>query len=184
MQSVSPESLIWTNIKYNEYMNKREPKLMVERIESEMQRRGLQLSQVAKYAGVSYDMMYKLLNTNRPRTSAEVVAKLAETFGCSVEYLMGLTDERVPNKAVFGELPLELANMARLLPGRRQRDLIAIARTYMQMYAEQDLETFTSDVLDLIEQYGGKEDRDQLVALLESTNGDIRALLFGDESND
>jgi transcriptional regulator with XRE-family HTH domain len=149
-----------------------------ERLASLLRRHNMTPSDLARATGVHKSTISLMLSSKRQAVTTTNVAKIANVLAVSVDYLLGLSDTPETSKIKLGELPLELAQMAKLLPGRRQRDLIAMARTFMQMYAEQDLAQFQEDVLDLIEQYGGKEDRDQFVALLEATGGDIRALLF------
>lgn len=126
VKNVTPK---WANFNYNERMN-REPVVTVTRIQQEIDRRGQKPGEVAAYSGVKYHTLYKVLNHNDPRTSAEVIAKLAAYFGCSIEYLMGMTDERAPLTIHIGELLEELIQVARPLPRSKQRDLLRIAQAF------------------------------------------------------
>jgi plasmid maintenance system antidote protein VapI len=166
MQSTPSALSEWTNVQYNRHMT-REPTVDVNRIKQEIARKGLKPGEIAQYSGVKYDTLYKILNTNRPRTSAEFVAKLAAYFGCSMEYLMGLTDKRDPVVLAVPESVEHLVDLARNLPSRKQRDLAMIARAYMDMYAQRDPDSLQEEILDLVEEYGGVEARDQLIRFLE-----------------
>lgn len=152
------------------------------RLREALRLRNMTPADLARETGVSNATISLILTGKRSATTAAIVAKMARALSVSSDYLLELSDEAKPTPLMLGDLPLELAQMARRLPGPRQRDLIAMARTYMQMYAQQDLAQFQEDVLDLVEQYGGKEDRDQLVALLEGMEGGIAELLLGDQS--
>src|SRR5688572_12660363 len=86
---------ICTKLQYNDCME-REPVVNADRIRDEMKRMGLKPGKVAELIGVSYETLYKSLNEENRRVSAEMVAKLAMLFGCSMEYLLSLTDNRSP----------------------------------------------------------------------------------------
>lgn len=70
--------------------------LIPERISELMDRRGWKPGELAYQSGASYAVIYKLLNTPRHQTSAIVLAKIASALGCSIEYLLGMTDSPAP----------------------------------------------------------------------------------------
>lgn len=70
--------------------------LMPERISELMDLRGWKPGELAYQSGASYAVIYKLLNTPRHQTSAIVLAKIAAALGCSIEYLLGMTDSPAP----------------------------------------------------------------------------------------
>ncbi len=184
MQTATLERDTCTNVQYNRAM-KQEPAVDTARIKKEMTRKGLRPGEIAEYSGVKYDTLYKILNLDRPRTSATEVAKLAAYFNCSVEYLMGMTDERAPVTLDISDELESLIEVARRLSGRRQRDLIAMARTYLENSEafQQDPDRFMGDILDMIKEIAGEADRDRLIDLLDSyrASGDTPMLDNGTE---
>jgi transcriptional regulator with XRE-family HTH domain len=148
---------------------RREPGVVVERIQNEMNRRGLKPGQVAEHSGIAYDTLYKLLNTNRPRPSAETVTRLAIAFGCSVEYLMGITDRREPVTLDLDDFSEELLDLSRKLSSRRQRDLLIIARAYLEesKRAASDPSRMMEDLLSLTREYDGQVTLKCLLKLVE-----------------
>jgi len=73
-----------------------EPVVSVERLDRMMGKRGWGPGELAYQSGVNYETLYKLRSGQRPRMSAELVGKLAHALGCSVDYLLGLTDNEAP----------------------------------------------------------------------------------------
>ncbi|HXF60739.1 MAG TPA: helix-turn-helix domain-containing protein [Caldilineaceae bacterium] len=115
----------------------KKPGLNVERLNEMMERRGWGPGELAYQSGVGYDTIYKIRSAKRPRTSAEILAQLAQALGCSVDYLVGLTDSPVP----YGKQslsPLQQALMVEIgkLSPRRQRDLWQIVAGLLRADAE------------------------------------------------
>lgn len=107
---------------------KQDPALQVQRIDELMESRGWKPGELAERSGVAYDTIYKIRASRGPRTSAEIVAKLAIALGCSVDYLLGLADEPLPSgEKVMSALLIDLCNIANALSEPRQRDLLRIA---------------------------------------------------------
>lgn len=71
-----------------------------DRIEELMRIRGLDATTLANRAGISYDYVYKILRGERPNVSAINLARIAQTCGTSMEYLMGIVDDPQLDKAV------------------------------------------------------------------------------------
>lgn len=76
-----------------------EPSVSVERLNLMMEKRRWGPGELAYQSGVNYETLYKLRSGQRPRMSAELVGKLAHALGCSVDYLLGLTDNETAYSA-------------------------------------------------------------------------------------
>lgn len=139
-----------------------EPAVSVERINRLMELRGWGPGELEYQSGVNYDTIYKLRIHKRPRTSAEVLAKLAQALGCSVDYLVGLTDSPLPNKLnVSLQIEELLAAIGQLSP-RRQRDLRKIVAALEAAEQEEARATqwrgqLNQILLDEIEKLGGED---------------------------
>jgi len=164
---------ICTKLQYNAVME-RDPLLDIQRVRDEMQRLGLKIPALATQIGVAYETLYKALNEENRRVSAEMVARLAAVFGCSIEYLLGLTDEREPRGLELGEVLSELTQIAKRLPSRRQRDLLLTAKAYLEdsEAARFDPDRLMEDILALIEEAGSTLDHDQLIDFLNEQGDD------------
>jgi hypothetical protein len=116
---------------------KREPRVDVKRLEKLIQDRGLEIGQVGYLAGVDYNTLYKIRNHNRPRTSAEIVGRLAQALNCSTDYLIGLTDNPLPySSQPMGSFAQELLMVSGRLSAKRQRELLIIANSLVQAELE------------------------------------------------
>lgn len=142
--SFSPHAAmeICTKIQYNADMQ-RQPDLDAERVHDEIRRlsasleRDITLPVLAEMAGVIYDTLIKSVGSKPDkkkdrRVSAELVTKLALVFGCSVEYLMGIAEDRGPVALDLNENLETLLKTAKTLPASRQRDLVLMAKTYAE----------------------------------------------------
>jgi transcriptional regulator with XRE-family HTH domain len=137
------------------------------RIAELLQKRGMTAAELARQTGLSKSAISLIMADKRHATTALNVAAIARVLHVSVDYLLGLTNDPQPSPMMLGDLPLELARMAKQLPSRRQRDLLAMARTYLEMHNERDLDALMSDLLDLVAEYAGVESRDRLIDFLE-----------------
>ncbi len=70
--------------------------LRVDRLNGIMEGQGLESSELADKTGLSYNYIYLLRRGDRPNVSAVNLAMMAAAMGCSVEYLVGLTDNPLP----------------------------------------------------------------------------------------
>jgi transcriptional regulator with XRE-family HTH domain len=136
-----------------------------DRLATMMEKRNLKPGQLEYMAEVSQPMISLLLSEQRPNVSAVIVARLADALGCSVEYLVGLTDDPSPVAATLDDAMAELVAIAKTLPEYRQRDLLAIANTY-QATGEPTAEVMEM-LLDQIEEVGGEKLLNQLLDVLE-----------------
>lgn len=170
-----------TKLQYNAVMD-REPILNSERVRDEMAKQGLKMPALASKIGFAYETLYKAVNEESRRVSAEMVARLAKVFGCSIEYLMGLTDDRTAEYSELGETLEELTQVAKRLTNRRQRDLLSLALAFLQ--ASEELKSNSNllmdNMIDLINEAGGTVSRDQLIDLLDF-DADDTSDLFGDD---
>lgn len=128
-------------------------------------------AQLARDTGISKATISLILSGKRHATSAANTAKLADALGVSVDYLLGLSETPEPTPLMLGDLLLELTQVARKLPPRRQRDLLAIAQTYLDLsqHTQRDRQQLTDEVMDLIAEYEGVVSRDQLIDMLNDT---------------
>jgi transcriptional regulator with XRE-family HTH domain len=141
--------------------------IVAERLTRAMKMRNVNATELSKETGISKAALSLLMSNQQTNTTAVNVIKLARALAVSTDYLMGLSDSDEPTPLLLGDLPLELARMAKQLPSRRQRDLLAMARTYLEMHNERDLDALMSDLLDLVAEYAGVESRDRLIDFLE-----------------
>lgn len=76
-----------------------EPAVNVDRINQLMQKRRWGPGELSYQSGVNYETLYKLRSGQRPRMSADLLGKLAQALNCSVDYLLGMTDNEAPYAA-------------------------------------------------------------------------------------
>lgn len=115
-----------------------EPELQVDRMNDLMRARRMSAKQLALYSGVSYDTIRKIRQELRPGTSGLNLAKLAATLRCSVDYLMGVTDNPAPYglQGTPEETQRLIVALASLTPARRE-DLARIADALHQTALEE-----------------------------------------------
>lgn len=161
-----------------------EPVLNVERINRLMDARGIGPGDLAYLSGVAYDTIYKIRASERPRTSGEILGKLALALGCSVDYLLGLTSNPAPYSS--DALP-DIAELAvavlSLSPSRRQELLLiaeALARAELadRERVRRKIEV-NQRLLDMVRDVGGEEALDDLLTLLGEPAGLGRDRLLG-----
>lgn len=143
-----------------------------DRLEELMKKRGLNDGQLAYMAGMSKSMIFYLRSGERPNVSAVNAAKIAEALGCSVDYLLGLSDDPLPSRLELGEVGIELLTIAKTLPESRQRDLLLIAQAYQE--AGEPTPEVMELLLDKIEELGGPEEYDRIMTALESLSATSR----------
>jgi len=96
------------------------PRFRADRLVEQMRKRDLNAGQLAYLTGVSQPMVFYLTRDERPGVSAVIAAKLARALGCSVEYLLGMTEEPSPQTLDIDDLVMELAEIANRLTNRRR----------------------------------------------------------------
>ncbi len=148
------------NFHYNEGMSK-VPAVNIDRLNQQLEKKRWGPGDLATYSGVSYDTIYKIRIATRPRTSAEILGKLAQALGTSVDYLLELTDD--PTPASLKELPEELREMYeyfKLLSPLRQMFMVQLARLMSIDQAQSDAsqrQRWMHTMLDEIERMGGTQ---------------------------
>lgn len=172
---------ICTKIQYNVRMQ-RQPALDAQRVRDEMKKLGEKLGhevkppELAELAGLVYETMFKAINQGGRRVAADLVARLALVFGCSIEFLMGLTDDRNPVTLNLNDWLDGLVKTAKTLPASRQRDLLLIARVYADTKEESARLAF-QDTRGLIsraaDEMGRGEDFDSLLKFLERAENEL-----------
>lgn len=65
-------------------------------------------AELARMAGIPRSQPYRLLNGGRPNAAAVTIAKIADALGTTSDYLMGLTDNRMPRDAKLTEDEIDL----------------------------------------------------------------------------
>lgn len=150
--------------------NMGELKFSAERLALLMDQQGVSNLQLAKRTGISKSMIYYLRTGGRQTTSVENARKLADALGVTSEYFIGAGETDDP---ILADLPLlihELTQVAKQLSSRRQRDLLLMARAYLEAAeaARTDPDLLMDNVMDAIEEAAGKVSRDQLIDLLNS----------------
>jgi transcriptional regulator with XRE-family HTH domain len=142
-------------------------------------------AQLMRASGVDKATISLILKGEREGTSALMVAKLATALWVSVDYLVGLSNNPDPQELMLGDVLIELTQVAQKLTSRRQRDLLMSARGYLaageSLRGNPDL--LMNDMLDLIEEAGGKSSRDELLERLAGS-GFFDGLTGGDSLTD
>lgn len=72
---------------------------MVNSIASERTRMGLTQTQLAEHFGKQRSTIARWESDPRA-LSGNILCELSDYFGCSIDYLLGRTDERVPGRGV------------------------------------------------------------------------------------
>jgi DNA-binding Xre family transcriptional regulator len=103
--------------------------LQIERLNKLMEQKGWGPIELERASGVGYDTIYKIRTAKRPKSSAEILGRLCQALGCSLDYIMGMTDDPRP----YPDLELSMMSqellytISRLSP-RRQHDLLIMVR--------------------------------------------------------
>lgn len=159
---------------YHLAMPNEEQGVIPSRLQAAMDLREMSASDLAKASGVHRATISLILSGDRPNTPAAIAAKLARALFVSVDYLVGITEKPEPYALVADDLLIELTRAAQRLTGRRQRDLLLTARAYLE--ANEELrgnpDLLMDNLLDMIEETGGKASRDQLIDLLRANDDD------------
>lgn len=144
------------------------------RLQAAMDLRSMSAAELSKASGVHKATISLILSGDRPNTPAAIAAKLARGLFVSVDYLVGIADKPEPKALVVGDLLIELTRAAQRLPNRRQRDLLMMARAYLESSEEMrsNPDLLMDDLLDLIEEAGGTISRDKLIDFMEANDED------------
>lgn len=139
-----------------------------ERLRQLLTERNMKSTELARAIGVSDAAISLILSGKRTRTRAENAAAMADVFGVSIDWLIGKSDKRAPERSELGDQLDQIVRVARQLPGRKQRDLLLIAEVYLRDSEERatDPHRFQNDLLDLIQEAGGQVSADDLIDLM------------------
>lgn len=138
-------------------------------LEEALRRADMTAADLARASGVSPATLSLILSGKHKSISSVNLAKMASVLAVSIDYLMGFTQEPEPRPLMLGELVLELTQIANSLPTRRQRDLLLMARTYLDdsERVAADPDRLFDDLIELFELYGSKTDVKRLLNLIE-----------------
>jgi transcriptional regulator with XRE-family HTH domain len=114
------------------------PTLRIDRIEALMESKGWTVADLAAMSGLTYDSVYKIVNNMRPRTYADSMALIADALGTTVQYLMGMTDNRNPQLPGSSETVLEIADVARGVKETTKIDILLVAKGLAQADKNED----------------------------------------------
>lgn len=130
--------------------------------------RDMTAADLAREAGVSKATLSLILNGQRANPTASVVLAIARALDVSSDYLLGLSSEPEPRELQLGELLVDITRVARKLPNRKQRDLLLIARTYLEDSQQPPTEAqLLTDLVEFVGEHDGITTRDQLIDLLD-----------------
>lgn len=166
---------------YHVRMNEGERGVDTAALNTAMRRANMTSADLARATRISPATISLILSGKHQGTSAVYLAKMAGALNTSVDYLLGLSEDPSPRDLMLGELLLELTRVARRLPSRRQRDLLLVARAYLEDGEEKraDPKRLYGDIVSLIAEYGGEVDLDYLLDRLAQPPEDDSAPLLG-----
>jgi transcriptional regulator with XRE-family HTH domain len=147
-----------------------------------MRLRNMTPADLARESGVSKATISLILSDRQTNTTAVNVAKFARALNVSSDYLFGLSNDPEPRKIELGEMMMELTRVARRLPNRKQRDLLTIARAYLENHQDIDEEIMMEVLFEAIRKLGGQASLDRLLHLLNRDDGEARRLLGEDDA--
>lgn len=102
------------------------------RLRERRERRNLKNSQVALYLGLSTAHISNIENGNR-EPSLDLLVRLAEYYRCSVDYLLGLTDDPRPaGQQSVSEAAVDAINLIDSLPPERRAAAVDVLRSILE----------------------------------------------------
>lgn len=93
------------------------------RLEQLLARKKWSTSDLAKHSGLKYNTVYSLRKGRRVNHSAQTLMAIAQSFGVSVDYLLGKTDE---DEIV--DIAQQLADIVMRLNETRREELMRVAQ--------------------------------------------------------
>lgn len=155
---------------YDLVMENQNREMIADALKKAMDLREMSAAELARASGVGKSTISLILGGERPNTPAVIVAKLARGLNVSADFLVGITEEAEPKSLQLGEILLELTEVGKKLTSRRQRDLLAMARAYLEHsdHLKADAVLLASELLDLVKESGGAMSRQQLLDILQS----------------
>lgn len=144
------------------------PEFRADRLNELMEKRDMDPGKIEYLADISRSMVHYLQKGAKPNVSAVIVGKLGQVLNCSIDYLLGLTDDPTPPSKK--ELPADLRELWELyedLPSYRRRDVLKVVATF----AEDDRSELNRQV---------EEDIKQRLQMIEDFQGPAMADLVAD----
>lgn len=140
-----------------------------ERLVKLMDDRGLNAEQLAAKVGVTRQTIHHLRKGGRTTTKAEVMQRIADALGTTVDYLLGGGEDQPPVPDAIRRLS-EIANR---LSGIRQEELIRIAEALAKLEREQPMYTLPTRAMEVLLEAAGEmgiedESLDELQELMRS----------------
>ena len=90
--------------------------------------------QVATYEGCDVNYISKLERGVNTPNVWPMLARLARRYGCSTDYLLGLTDDPSPRRTENDSADVrQVVALLRQLPEERQRDVLAIVQALFDL---------------------------------------------------
>lgn len=141
-----------------------------ERLAEAMERQGFSDYTLAKKTGISRTAIYYLKTGKRAQPSAEIVKRLAEGLGTTVEYLMGVDDLSLTAAPKMSAAIQQLAAIAGNLSEVRQEELIRIATALQALEHEQQILTtpMVAALMELSEKLREQGVSEDVMQLLEA----------------
>lgn len=142
-------------------------------------RRNLSQGQVAKYAQISQSTLSELERGIIAPKTLDAIANLAQFFGTTTDYFLGLVDDPRPrSEAPLPEQVLEVVDIARDLSPSRQEELLAHAKVLAEAEREQDVREYDRTMALILALPGGETLASEIEdALRADTSGDATTAL-------
>lgn len=106
---------------------------LANRLRERRERRNLKNSQVALYLGLSTAHVSNIESGTR-EPSLDLLVRLAEYYRCSVDYLLGITDDPRPaGKQSMSEAALDAINLVDSLPIEKRAATVAVLRAMIEL---------------------------------------------------
>lgn len=106
---------------------------LANRLRERRERRGLKNSQVALYMGLSTAHVSNIESGSR-EPSLDLLVRLAEYYRCSIDYLLGLTDDPRPaSRQAISEAAVDAINLIDSLPPEKRAATVAVLRAVIEL---------------------------------------------------
>lgn len=141
------------------------------RLKELMREKGWKAGELATYSGVKYDTVYSLVTGRRPNSNVATVKQIADALDVSVDYLLGLSDERMPSGEVMPAELRRLLSIAGDLPAMRQEELTRIAGALVELERERMARTIPIErmraLIEADSQLAGRVNSEDLLRALQ-----------------
>ncbi len=143
-----------------------------ERLDALMKEKGWKVSDLAHYAKVKYDTVYSIVQRTRSNPAANTLMAICGALNCTMDYLLGTSNNRYPVTDKLPKQVRELARVAGRLSETRQEELLQIAETLEELERRRPVYTMPgsaiNELLSLIEELGSAEDTAVIKEMLRS----------------